>query len=121
MMISRISLLLLSCYLVLTACSADTTPLTAAPTQAPQPTSTPILASTLPPEPTATPEAVSETLPDPSSAETPMSTSASTPEPEPTAETQVDWLAVEGQTAEGYAYRGNPDAPIAVTDFSDFL
>lgn len=34
---------------------------------------------------------------------------------------EVDWLTNEGQTEDGFAFLGNPDAPITVVDYSDFL
>jgi hypothetical protein len=33
----------------------------------------------------------------------------------------VDWLTVEGKTADNLPYRGNPDAPVTLIDYSDFL
>ena len=33
----------------------------------------------------------------------------------------VDWLTNEGQTEDGFAFLGNPDAPIVLQDYSDFL
>ncbi|HXV43368.1 MAG TPA: hypothetical protein VEC96_09910 [Anaerolineae bacterium] len=33
----------------------------------------------------------------------------------------VDWLTVEGKTADNLAYLGNPDAPVTIIDYSDFL
>ncbi|NJN98506.1 MAG: hypothetical protein HC875_32665 [Anaerolineales bacterium] len=33
----------------------------------------------------------------------------------------VDWLAVEGKTADNLFYQGNPDAPVTLIDYSDFL
>jgi hypothetical protein len=32
-----------------------------------------------------------------------------------------DWLTVEGKTADNLAYLGNPDAPVTMIDYSDFL
>jgi hypothetical protein len=44
-------------------------------------------------------------------------------EAEPTAAPveAMDWLTASGKTEDGYNYLGNPDAPITVTDYSDFL
>lgn len=39
---------------------------------------------------------------------------------EPTPE-EIDWLAVEGKTENDLAYRGNPEAPVTIIDYSDFL
>lgn len=33
----------------------------------------------------------------------------------------VNWLAVEGKTADNLFYQGNPDAPVTLIDYSDFL
>lgn len=33
----------------------------------------------------------------------------------------VDWLTHEGLTEDGAAYLGNPDAPVTIIDYSDFL
>jgi hypothetical protein len=41
-------------------------------------------------------------------------------EANPTIE-QVDWLTVEGKTADNLAYLGNPNAPVTLIDYSDFL
>jgi hypothetical protein len=41
-------------------------------------------------------------------------------EAKPAAE-EVDWLTVEGKTADNLAYLGNPDAPVTLIDYSDFL
>jgi hypothetical protein len=48
------------------------------------------------------------------------STNAAPPEVVPAAES-VDWLTVEGKTADNLPYRGNPDAPVTLIDYSDFL
>ncbi|MCK6628721.1 MAG: DsbA family protein [Anaerolineae bacterium] len=42
--------------------------------------------------------------------------SKGTPPPE-----AVDWLTVEGKTADNLFYLGNPDAPVTIIDYSDFL
>ncbi len=33
----------------------------------------------------------------------------------------VDWLTVQGKTADNLFYLGNPDAPVTLIDYSDFL
>lgn len=33
----------------------------------------------------------------------------------------VDWLTVEGKTADNLFYLGNPEAPVTLIDYSDFL
>ena len=105
------------CFL-LAACDTTPTPAqTAASTPPLLPTDTPIPTPepTNPPEPAAVTEAPAE----------PTATVESAPAPEspatPAPVVEVDWLSVEGKTDQGYAYRGNPDAPITITDFSDFL
>ena len=42
-------------------------------------------------------------------------------EPEPPVQEEVDWLSVEGKTPDNLAFLGNPDAPITMIDYSDFL
>jgi protein-disulfide isomerase len=42
--------------------------------------------------------------------------SAATPRPE-----TIDWLTIEGKTADNLPYLGNPDAPVTIIDYSDFL
>ena len=32
-----------------------------------------------------------------------------------------DWLTVEGKTADNLFYLGNPNAPVTIIDYSDFL
>jgi hypothetical protein len=51
--------------------------------------------------------------PEPTVADTPTSEPSSTPEP--------DWLNNYGRTADNLVYLGNPDAPVALIDFSDFM
>jgi hypothetical protein len=60
-------------------------------------------------EPTATP------APLPTMAFLPTVTLTPTPTPEP------DWSTVSGRTAEGLNYLGNPQAPVTMIDFSDFM
>lgn len=94
--------------LLLSACAGRPTP-SATPTS---PT-----AATLPaPSPTtvtatATPFAVTPTT-------MPVPTTPVESKP-PTA--PVDWAAFESRTADGFYERGNPDAPILIRDYSDFL
>lgn len=42
-------------------------------------------------------------------------------EPDPPVQAEVDWLTVEGKTDENLAFLGNPDAPVTMIDYSDFL
>ncbi|HXV43490.1 MAG TPA: hypothetical protein VEC96_10555 [Anaerolineae bacterium] len=108
-------LMLVLCWLILAAChssaksEADIAPVsallvlptvTAAPTAAPAtPTRAPVTKTPLSkPTPTRTPS----------------------PEPTPTP-TPVDWLNNVGRTADNLMYLGNPNAPVTVIDYSDFL
>jgi hypothetical protein len=34
---------------------------------------------------------------------------------------ETDWLAVEGKTGENLTYLGNPNAPVTIIDYSDFM
>ena len=60
-------------------------------------------------EPTATPTPL------------PTMTASPTVTPTPTPTPDVDWSTVSGQTAEGLNYLGNPQAPVTMIDFSDFM
>ena len=51
---------------------------------------------------------------------TPTATAGMAIEVAPTSEV-VDWLTVEGKTADNLTYLGNPDAPVTLIDYSDFL
>jgi hypothetical protein len=95
----RISIVLLS--LTLTACGG-----VAAPEEAAQ----------APPAATATNTALPTTEP-------PLApTATEPPSPAENADaTQVDWLASVGRTVDGLMYLGNPDAPVTLTDYSDFM
>lgn len=35
--------------------------------------------------------------------------------------TGTNWLAVEGKTDDNLTFLGNPDAPVTIIDYSDFL
>ena len=96
----------------------------------PEPSPTPIAVATLVP-PTVTP--VPSPGPEPAASEpveevpptatetappltaTPTETAAPTLTPEP------DWLAYSGRTEEGLMFLGNPEAPVKMIDFSDFM
>ncbi len=87
------------------------------PTDAPAPSPTSVPTETLPPPPTKTAIAPPTSIPtEPPPTVTPTDTVAPpTPTPAP------DWLLVEGRTADGLPTLGNPDAPVVVLDYSDFL
>ena len=50
----------------------------------------------------------------------PVASQATTPAAVVPAE-GVDWLTVEGKTADNLFYLGNPEAPVTLIDYSDFL
>lgn len=113
---------LLATAFLMTACGgtvANSVPtVTPLPTDAPAPSPTPIPTVTLPP-PTAT--APAATVP---AAAEPVATEAPTAAPTDTVALPTptpDWLLVEGRSADGLPTLGNPDAPITVLDYSDFL
>jgi len=128
---------LLTAALLLAACTgaAESPPTT--PTPAPatptavavQPaTPTPAPTATEPAEPTALatpvvpptapPTATAQALED---NEAPSETEVEAETEEPAPAEAVNWLEVEGKTADNLAYLGNPDAPITIIDYSDFL
>jgi hypothetical protein len=41
--------------------------------------------------------------------------------PSPTFTAEPDWLAYSGRTEDGLMFLGNPEAPIKMIDFSDFM
>ena len=116
-------LVLLSCGLILSGCAGA---FVAPP---PEPTPTEIAVPTLPPptptEATLNPQVspVADTAvaavvePEatavPSDTPTPVPTATPTPEP--------DWLNNSGRTTENLMYLGNPNAPVTLVDFSDFM
>jgi hypothetical protein len=111
--------------LIVTACGgarpgADVPPLpppsTATPTATtPPPTPTPILTPT--PTQVVVTEAAALTSPEP----TLPPTGTFTPEPTPTPSPEPDWLVSVGRTEEGLMFLGNPEAPVTIIDYSDFL
>ena len=52
---------------------------------------------------------------------TPTRLPTATPLPLPTPTPDIDWATVTGRTTEGLNYRGNPQAPVIMIDFSDFM
>lgn len=41
--------------------------------------------------------------------------------PVPTSTPEPDWLAYSGRTEDGLMFLGNPEAPVKMIDFSDFM
>jgi hypothetical protein len=104
MRVSRIAVLLFLCWL-LAACGETApvpTPTTPAQEAAVAATATPL------PTPTTAVEAVPESP-------------VATPDEVAAAPAETDWLLVEGKTAENLAFLGNPEAPVTLVDYSDFL
>jgi protein-disulfide isomerase len=89
---------------VLAACGGDATPASPAATASAPPTRAPAAAT---PAPTAA------SLP----AATAAPTTASAAQPESSGAATIP----EGLTPEGYHMRGNPDAPVTLVMYSDFL
>ena len=74
------------------------------------------------PVPDAEPTAVPEPTATSAEAVSPLPTPTEEPAPTPTSEPEpVDWSDTESSTAEGYYELGNPDAPMLILDYSDFL
>ena len=90
------------------------------PSPTPLPTATPEPTSTNVPVATAMPvvSVVSMEATEPPTAPPPPS---ATPEPTPTATPEPDWLNTVGRTGDELVYLGNPDAPVTLIDYSDFL
>jgi hypothetical protein len=116
----------------MSACDGGTARLDIAPVaQAPIATATTVPAPTatnIPIPPTATTRPAQGTssigsAADPSAA--PSQPPTMTPSPLPTATLtptrDVDWATVTGRTTEGLNYLGNPQAPVTMIDFSDFM
>lgn len=111
----------------LAACGGVAAPTTAAPvavaatdTPVPPPTNTSVSPTEVPTTapPTATTAAMAAETPE----NTPIPPPVTLVPPTPTAEiVAVDWLAVQGRTDDGLPTLGNPDAPVRVIDYSDFL
>jgi protein-disulfide isomerase len=45
----------------------------------------------------------------------------STPRPQHTPTVEANWIEVSGKTEDGQAYLGNPDAPVTVVNYADFM
>jgi hypothetical protein len=56
-----------------------------------------------------------------SSSAAPATGPSATPTHLPTPTPDIDWATVTGRTTEGLNYRGNPQAPVTMIDFSDFM
>ena len=116
---------LASFLLILSSCGSQTRPdLDIAPVSAllvlPMPTATSKPTRTPSPSPSATPTQAIALLP--TKKPSPKPTATETPLPEPTATpTPVNWLENTGRTADNLIYLGNPDAPVTLIDYSDFL
>ncbi|MCB0166899.1 MAG: hypothetical protein KDI79_21915 [Anaerolineae bacterium] len=113
-------LVLLSCALMLPGCAGA---FVAPP---PEPTPTEIAVATLRPTPTeaalnppALPaaDATVAVVVEPEATTVPTDTPAPTATPTPV----PDWLTNYGRTTENLMYLGNPDAPVTLVDFSDFM
>ena len=52
---------------------------------------------------------------------TPTRLPTATPLPLPSPTPDIEWATVTGRTTEGLNYRGNPQAPVTMIDFSDFM
>ena len=88
---------------------------TTPPTDTPVPTPTQVVEPT--PVPTelapATDTPASEPTRPPTDTPIPESTATFTPEP--------DWLNSVGRTVDNLVYLGNPEAPVTIIDYSDFM
>ena len=51
----------------------------------------------------------------------PVFTDTPTPAPTPTPTPEPDWLNTVGRTDDGLVYLGNPEAPVTMIDYSDFM
>lgn len=72
------------------------------------------------PKPTAT--VAQAIIAPPTKTPRPSATPTSTPSPEPSATpTPVDWLKTVGRTGDQLITLGNPDAPVTMIDYSDFM
>lgn len=122
---------LVAILILLTACGATPTAVVVAdpPTATSAPADTPV-SQTVPTDTptqevdTPTPKVVAE---EPTEAmaestavvEEPTPVGETTPTVAPTEE--IDWRTVEGKTKDNLTYLGNPDAPVTIIDYSDFL
>jgi protein-disulfide isomerase len=125
--------LLIVALLLVTACSGSPAvqpePADQA-TTAPSPT--PVAASPTPtPAADPPPTQTSQPTTAPTATASPTTPALETPTLAPTAEepaesveaaaAETNWLAVEGKTEANLTYLGNPDAPVTIIDYSDFL
>lgn len=135
-MTRQIVLILLLSVLLLAACGGqDIVEPAAEITALPQADSSPTATENNAPLPTETPEPEAEVPTDgPTSVPVEEKAQAGEPEapvadPSPTAtieptievESPPETLVVSGQTADGAYFYGNPDAPVILFDYSDFL
>jgi hypothetical protein len=96
--------MLIPLALVLGACSPDVREGSSGFQPPPDPT-------TAVPSPTTAPSSTPEP-PSPATLQSPS------PSPSPT---EVDWLSVSGRTQDELPTLGNPDAPVTLIDYSDFM
>ena len=116
---------LVAILIFLTACGATSTAVVVAdsPTATSAPTDTPVSEATPTIEiDTPTPEVAIEE-PTTVMEEPTEVVEELTPTEEPTvaATEEINWGTVEGKTADNLAYLGNPNAPVTILDYSDFL
>lgn len=108
--------LFLAAALLMGACGGS------AATPTAEPGAAPAVATAAPPEPTAVAAATSLPSPEATPTSTTGPASAAATEPGPTATpVPADWADFESVTADGFNVRGNPEAPILILDYSDFL
>ena len=108
---------------LVTTCGVTTPEPPVAQPPAVTPTNTPtVVAATHTPAAEPTQAVVEATITKPETViePTPTTTAEMATEVAPTSEV-VDWLIIEGKTADNLAYLGNPDAPVTLIDYSDFL
>jgi protein-disulfide isomerase len=111
--------------LVFTACGAVDRGADVPPP--PLPSTATATATLPPPPPTNTPlptpiqVAVIEALDPPPVEPSLIPTNPPPPEPAATPTPEPDWLASVGRTDAGLMFLGNPDAPVTIIDYSDFM
>lgn len=84
------------------------------------PSPTHISVATLPPVPSPTLMPADTPIP-PTPTSTPAPTETPLPEATPTFTPEPDWLNYAGRTEDELMFLGNPEAPVTLIDFSDFM